>query len=104
MLLDSLKVTLPEQVLFQQVDDGFVLLNAANGEYYGLNELGSRIWELLQSGQSAVELTATLRQEYDVSEQQLSQDVGKFLEVLQAKGLVEVQMEVKMEVPGSNAG
>ena len=100
MLLDRLKVTLPEQVLFQQVDDGFVLLNVANGEYYGLNELGSRIWELLQGGQSAVELMATLRQEYDVSEQQLSQDVGQFLEILQAKGLVEVQVEG----PGTNAG
>ena len=93
MLLDTVKVTLPEQVLFQQVDDGFVLLNVTNGEYYGLNELGSRIWALFQEGQSAGELLATLLGEYDVSEQQLSQDVGQFLEILRAKGLVEVQEE-----------
>jgi hypothetical protein len=91
MLLDSLTVSMSEQILFQKVDGGVVLLNAVNGEYYGLNEIGTRIWELLQEGQSAVSVVACLLQEYNVSEQQLRQDVGKFLGYLQSRGLVEVR-------------
>ena len=90
MLLDSLTVSMPQQVLFQKVDGGVVLLNARNGEYYGLNEIGTRIWELLQEGQSATAVVSSLLQEYSVTEQQLRQDVVKFLEYLQARGLVEV--------------
>ena len=91
MLLDSLTVSMSEQILFQKVDGGVVLLNAVNGEYYGLNEIGTRIWELLQEGQSAVSVMASLLQEYNVSEQQLRQDVVKFLGYLQSRGLVEVR-------------
>lgn len=99
MLLESLKVRLPEEILFQEVDGGTVLLNAVNGEYYGLNEIGTRIWERLQQGQSPAELVDSLLQEYEVSPELLGRDVGRFLEHLQTRGLIEIQDAV----PGANA-
>ena len=42
------RVTIPETVLFRDLDGEAVLLDTVSGRYFGLNEVGTRMWALLQ--------------------------------------------------------
>lgn len=88
--LDNISMSVPEYVLFQKVDDEVILLDMTSGEYYGLNDVGSRMWTLFQQGQSAQEVLDALVQEYNVSTERLSNDIHQFLRQLQSRGLVEI--------------
>ena len=56
---DALLVRSPDQV-FGEIDGKVVLMSIENGEYYNLNAVGSRVWELLATPRSLKELVARL--------------------------------------------
>jgi len=60
---------------------------------YTLNEIATRIWELLDSPQTAAEIAKRLAADYDTSERQLAADVAEFLEMLETSGLVRATTE-----------
>lgn len=70
------------------VDGQAVLMDLKKGVYLGLDEVGTRIWELIPESPAGEVLVERLRAEYDVSEQSLHDDVRSFLEELQARGLI----------------
>ena len=67
-----------------------VVLDPHTGRYYGLNELGARIFELSQKPRSVDRIMATLLQEYDVAEDQLRTDVIAFLREMETRELIEI--------------
>lgn len=56
-----------------------VLLDPGTGRYWGLNEVGSRIWELLEQDLSPDEVVDRLLEEYDAPRDVLAADVEQFL-------------------------
>ena len=58
------------------------------GAYFGLDEIGSRVWELLEEPRSIDELCATLRGEYDVDPETCRGDVTALVERLREAKLV----------------
>lgn len=89
-LLNDLRVAFPEHVLFQELQGEAVLLDLQQGQYYGLNALGTRVWNLLHDGKGVGEVIQTLLAEYDCTEEQIKADIAHFLNELYAKGLVQV--------------
>ena len=89
--LDNLTVTVPDHVLYQEVDGELVLLDLENGNYYGLNAVGARFWTLAQEhgGQTGRILEALL-EEFDVSREQIHEDMSGFLTELERRGLVTI--------------
>ena len=81
-------ITVENSVLFQEIGGEVVLLDIESGEYYGLNEVGSRIWTLIQDGRTASGILSTMLKEYDVSENLLASDIKQFLLDLQAKRII----------------
>jgi len=75
-------------LLFNQIDGEVVMLSIENSEYYGMDKVGSRIWELLEQPMNFKELVNKLMEEYEVSEQQCSQDTLTFIKKLQDKNLI----------------
>ncbi|MQA92413.1 MAG: PqqD family peptide modification chaperone [Gemmatimonas sp.] len=77
-------------VIFNTLSDGAVLLHASSEIYFGLNRVGSRVWQLLPPEcDSFEELCRQLSQEYpEVGVDQLSADVQELLESLRAHQLV----------------
>jgi len=69
------RVKVSDDVLFQELQGEAVLLNLKTGVYLGLNQIGTRIWELLQQDGSLSKTVEVLLQEYDVSRDQLTQDL-----------------------------
>jgi hypothetical protein len=66
-----------------------VILHLGTGNYFGLDALGTRVWQLLEAGRNREEILATLLEEYDVSADTLAQDIDAFLQSLVDNGLVE---------------
>lgn len=79
-----------KDVLDADLEDEKVILNVRTGRYYGLNPVGSRIWQLLQQPVSVDALLGTVLAEYDVAPDRGEQDLVALLEDLAAAGLVEV--------------
>ena len=86
------RVTVPESVLFRDLDGEAVLLETASGRYYGLDEVGTRMWSLLQIHGETGAVCRALLAEYDVSEERLRTDLEKFIETLAARGLLKVDL------------
>ncbi len=84
------KASISPEVLFQEVSGETVLLDLASENYFGLDEVGTRIWGLLQSGSSIGETIDTLMEEYEVERATLEKDVGELLEKLVEAGLIKL--------------
>jgi hypothetical protein len=77
-----------DDCLSQEVNEETVLLDLKGESYFSLNDVGTRIWQLIQSEQMVSEVLETLFDEYDVSKEQLEIDVGDLLDKLAEAGLV----------------
>lgn len=79
--------------LYSEIDSEAVILDVNSGTYFGLNEVSNRIWQLLQTPTSQGSLIEQVLTEYDVSQEQLEQDVSALLQDMSNAGLVEVLNE-----------
>jgi hypothetical protein len=73
---------------FRKLDDEVVMLDVAAGCYYGLDAVGSRVWELLEQPRQVREVCLVLVREFDVSLDVCERDVLALVERLLAAGLV----------------
>lgn len=67
-----------------------VVLNLKSGHYYGLNEVGARILELVQTPRSLASVIDDLSAEYDVQRGQLRDDVLSFVGQMVERQIIEV--------------
>lgn len=80
-------------MLFRILGDEAVILNLSTGVYFGLDDVGTRIWQLLSEHGSAEKILQSLRAEYEVEEAQLRRDVDDLIRQLSDHGLVQVDAE-----------
>jgi hypothetical protein len=88
LTLDSI-LQIPDHVLFTKVDDDAVLLNTRTNQYFSLDEVGARFWNLLTEGKSLRAASEMLADEYEVEGAQLERDLLSLVERLMEHGLVE---------------
>ena len=70
------------------MDGETVMMSIERGEYFGLNSVGSRVWELLARPTSLDELVARICAEFRVDEATCRSDLHTFAEDLLKNGLV----------------
>ncbi len=87
----NLRVSTPSHVLTRPLDDELVLLNLDNENYYGLDEVSARMWEVLSASPSVEVGVAQLLTEYDVEPDRLRADVQALLSDLVDNGLIELK-------------
>lgn len=80
-------------VLFNEVDGEVVLLKQETGVYFGLNEIGTRVWIQLLKGTSLGEICDTLVDDYEVDADVLWQDLVTLVTQLDREGLVTGHVE-----------
>jgi Coenzyme PQQ synthesis protein D (PqqD) len=86
----STVVAVPNQIS-SGLGEEAVILDLTQGVYYGLNETGARIWELLRSPRKAGEIRDVILDEYEVEPDTVSRDVLALLTELADRGLIEVR-------------
>jgi hypothetical protein len=83
-----MKIQFPDTVFCQEIDGEIVLLDMSGENYFGLDAIGSDIWNLLREGKSIQETFNELQEIYDVSPEQLKSDLDTFLAQLSSSGLI----------------
>jgi hypothetical protein len=87
----SRRATAPSQVLTNVMGGESVLLNLDSEGYYGLDEVGTRMWQVLIQSESIEHAFVSLLEEYDVDPERLRADLGDLVSRLRAHGLVELE-------------
>jgi hypothetical protein len=75
-------------VLLQDLEGEAVLLNLANGQYYGMDQNSFHMYRTLISSGSVQAAYVALAQEYEVEPDQLRTDLDQFLAHLLENGLL----------------
>ena len=84
------KLRLSSDVVFRELDGESVVLDLSSGRYFGLNAVGTRIWQLIGQGDAVDGLIKTVTAEYEADEATIERDVLALLEELETRGLVVV--------------
>ena len=82
------RVVVPEAVVSRQLDGETVLLNLDTGIYFGLDHVGTRMWQLVEQHGQLDAVLQRLRDEYDAPPQTLEQDLVRLTSQLIDKGLL----------------
>jgi hypothetical protein len=69
------------------------ILNLHAGMYYGLDDVGARVWQLLQEPKVVGDIQATIAKEYEVEPTRARDDVLALLKHMADEGLIEVEDE-----------
>jgi uncharacterized membrane protein len=70
------------------VEGEAVLLHLGQGKYFGLDEVGTRIWQLAEAHGSARAVLDQMLEEFDVEPDRLEADLDNLLRALAENGLV----------------
>jgi hypothetical protein len=81
-------ITIAPDIVFREVDGEAVILNLDSGLYFGLDQVGTRIWQLIQQHGSLQKVFETMCEEFDVGSDTLERDLLGLMDELCAKGLV----------------
>lgn len=82
------KFILSPEVLSQNIDDETVLLDMKSENYFGINDVGSRVLEILRPGADLDSIVETLANEYEVERSQLEDDISELLQQFLDAGLI----------------
>jgi hypothetical protein len=66
-----------------------VMMSVAAGKYYGVNAVGARIWDLLETPKTIAQLCAQIEDEFDVDAVTCETTVLKFAGDLVDNGIVD---------------
>ena len=85
------KITLSPEVISQEVSGETVLLDLESENYFGLDEVGTRIWQLIKEKDDLQAIYNTLLDEYEVEESRLQADLEALLGEISKLGLVSLE-------------
>jgi hypothetical protein len=86
----GMRVSVPPDVLIQELEGESVLLNLESERYFGLDDVGTRMWAVLSKSESLQGAYEALLAEYEVDPDLLRRDLLALVERLVENGLVEV--------------
>ncbi|NCF65090.1 MAG: PqqD family protein [Anaerolineaceae bacterium] len=82
-------VSVPENVLFRELEGESVILSLDNETYYGLDDVGTRMWLQLTTQPTVQDAYNALLHEYEVEPDELQNDLARLVSELVAAGLLD---------------
>jgi len=86
------RVKARSDVIMREVSGESVLLDLKSETYFGLDEVGTRMWNLVVSASCIEEAYRALLDEYDVEAHQLREDLIELIQMLVDENLVEISL------------
>jgi hypothetical protein len=83
------KLVVTSDTLINVIEGESVLLNLKSESYFGLDQVGTRMWTLLTTSGSIQAAYEKLLDEYEVEAAELKRDLSEFIENLLSLNLVE---------------
>ena len=85
------RATRSDQVLSQDLDGEAVLLDLASEQYFGLNAVGTRIWQLLEAPYGLADVHRILCSEFEADHARIEGDLLALVGKLRDAGLIMVE-------------
>jgi len=85
------RVIVPQHVLVRFMDRESVLLNLETERYFGLDETGTRMWQLITAAPNVEAALLQLQDEYDAQAEVLQSNLTELLGRLVENGLLSLQ-------------
>jgi len=79
-----------EGIVEADIDGETVMMSIENGEYYGLNEVASRIWALVEQPFSEQNICDALHHDYDATPSQIRDEVRAFINDMVEKRIIQI--------------
>ena len=79
-----------EIIVSSELTDETVMMNVEKGSYYGLDDIETKLWQIVETPTSVSALCDSLLSNYDISREQGEADVLTFVNELHAEGIIEV--------------
>lgn len=76
------------EVIWRKMGEETVLLNSRTEDYFSLNEVGTRVWELIDGQATPRDIAAKIAEEYEVEPREVEADVEALLQELRQHELV----------------
>ena len=77
-------------VVTTDMDGEIGMLHMEKGMYYALNDVGTRIWQMIEKPEPIRGIIDGLRREYAVDAEHCREQVLEFLEAMYKNGLIEI--------------
>lgn len=90
--------TVSSQAITQEVDGETVILDLGSEQYFSLDTVGTRVWQLIREGKSIDGITRQMETEYEVDPVQLAGDLDRLFGALLEQGLISMG-----DLPGENS-
>ena len=84
-------ISLSPHVISQEVAGETVLLDLDSEHYFGLDTVGTRVWQLIGQQGNLRDIFATLLEEYDVDQARLLEDLTVLIDEVTERGLATMQ-------------
>jgi hypothetical protein len=85
-----MRVHIDDSVLYQELAGEAVLLSTRTGQYFGLDDVGTRIFALLRERGQFEPVLAAITEEFAVSPSRARDELDAFVESLAMEGLIHV--------------
>lgn len=73
------------------VEGEAIIFTPEDSMIHSLNEVGTRVWELLEEEKTIEELVKVICQEYEVEEEEAEKDILEFINILQNRQMLEIK-------------
>jgi hypothetical protein len=84
------RLTVPEDVVYRDVLGEAMILHLGTGTYFGLDPVGSRVWQLIAERGALASVCTAMAEEFDAPAEQIRADVLALVETLVDKRLLDV--------------
>ena len=81
-------VRVPDDVIVRELNGEAIILDVVRGEYFGLDHVGTRIWQLCEEHGSIHAVWEALQLEFDAPSEELRSVLLEFVNELSSKGLL----------------
>jgi hypothetical protein len=87
------RVAAAEHVRCRAFDEDLVMVDLQGGQYFALDVVGARMWQLLVSGNTPAEVGSALAAEYEASEDEIFRDCTRLADELLKRGLLVIRSQ-----------
>ena len=84
------RLRIPDDVVFREVAGESMILHLGSGIYFGLDDVGTRAWQLLAEHGSIDAVVPVMAAEFDADASTISADVTALVNELLRKRLLEI--------------
>lgn len=88
---DKVYSRVTDRFLISHLAGETVLMDKQTGDYFGINKVGTAIWELLETPSTTDQIVTQLLERYEIDEATCRTEVSAFLDAIEAKKMLLIE-------------